>query len=336
MISTIHQIACRIRSPHFCLLVMLLAFVFVSVSGGQEQSDNNPVAAFVDDQPILVSRLQLQVDLVLTKTPATGRKLEIIKAQVLEENIKQRLVNLYLQNSKFKATDSEIQLQLGNVKKDIAAQKSTLDKFLKQRGITEKQLIQSIGWDLAWAKYVDNFLTDTNLQKYFDQNRRRFDGTQLRVAHILFKPDDINDSKSWDKAFADAKSVFADIEKGKIEFEKAVVQFSSGATKINNGELGWIGWRGPMAREFTISSFQLKPGQISVPTRSGFGFHLIKLLEEKPGTIKMTDIRPQVAQQVKRYLFDFVGNNQAKKLKIQFTGKFPYFEFGTKKLVVPK
>lgn len=336
MISAIHKTISSKDSPHSALLVILLAFVCLSANVAQEHADNRPVAALVDDQPILVSRLQLQVDLVLTKTPATGRKLEIIKAQVLEENIKQRLVNLYLQNSKFKATDSEIELQFGNIKKDIAAQKSTLDKFLKQRGITEEQLIQSIGWDLAWAKYVDNFLTDTNLQKYFDQNRRRFDGTQLRVAHILFEPDDINDPKSWDKAFAVAKAVLADINKGKLDFEKAVVQYSSGATKINNGELGWIGWRGPMAREFTISSFQLKPDQISVPTRSGFGFHLIKLLEEKPGTIKMTDIRPQVAQQVKRYLFDFVATNQAKKSKIQFTGKFPYFEFGTKKLVAPK
>lgn len=334
MITKIY--ANRILQNASYLHAVMLTLVCISPTFAQQQSDNQTVAAYVDDQPILASRLQLQVDLVLTKTQATGRKLEIIKAQVLEENIKQRLVNLYLQSSKFKATGSEIDLQFGSLKKDIAAQKSTLDKFLTQRGITEKQLIQSIGWDLAWAKYVDNFLTDTNLQKYFDKHKREFDGTQLRVAHILFKPDDINDPKSWDKALTDAKSVFKDIEKGTIDFETAVVRYSSGATKINDGELGWIGWRGPMAREFTISSFQLKTDQVSIPTRSGFGFHLIKLLEEKPGTIKMTDIRPQVAQQVKRYLFDFVANNQSKKSKVRFTGKFPYFEFGTKKLGVMK
>lgn len=290
------------------------------------------VAAYIDNEPINIQRLQLQVDLVLTKTEATGMKLDIIKAQVLEENIKQRLVNLYLQNSKYSATESEIEAQYQNLLSEIQGRKSTLPEYLKQRGISEAQLKKSISWDLAWAKYLDNYLTDKNLQGFFNKHRHRFDGTELSVAHILFQPEDIKLASSWDAARKRAESVAKEIKDGKISFENAVVKYSSGATKINRGELGWIGWRGPMAREFTLGAFQLKEGEVSQPVGTGFGVHLIKVLKRKPGMRTLEDVRPLVLQNVKRYLFDWLANKQAQKSKIKFTGDFPYFEYGTKKL----
>ena len=62
-----------------CLAALLL---FFAPSGLRAQTG---VAATVGDQDIRVERLQLQVELVLARTPAEGQKLEIIKAQVLEE-----------------------------------------------------------------------------------------------------------------------------------------------------------------------------------------------------------------------------------------------------------
>lgn len=309
-----------------------MLWIAVALPLSEKAAAQTGIAASVGDEQIKIERLQLQVDMVLKKTPATGTKLDIIKAQVLEENIKQRLVNLYLQNSKYKATTAEVNLELVNLKKDLQERKLGYEEFLKQKGISEEQLQQSLGWDLAWAKYLDNFLTDNNLNKYFEKHRKQFDGTELRVAHVLLKPDDPTKRDSWEKAYGHAKAVYADIASEKLTFEKAVIEYSSGATKINKGELGWINWRGPMAREFTFAAFRLRVGEVSQPTQTGFGFHLIKLLEEKPGMKTVDDVRPQVVQSVKRYLFEWLASKQAKQSKINFTGEFPYFEYGTKKL----
>ena len=104
-----------------CLAALLL---FFAPSGLRAQTG---VAATVGDQDIRMERLQLQVELVLARTPAEGQKLEIIKAQVLEENIKQRLVNIYLQQSKFKATSAEVELELSNFKRELVEGNSSFE-----------------------------------------------------------------------------------------------------------------------------------------------------------------------------------------------------------------
>ena len=311
--------------------LLLIGSLFFSMPG-RWCAAQFEIAATVDGQPVNVKRLQLQVGLVLKKTPAEGLKLKIIQAQVLEENIKQRLVFIYLQGSQHKASQAEIDAQSSNLETELIEQKSNLKQYLQKRDISEAQLRDSLAWDICWSKYLATYLTDQNLKKYFDQHRRKFDGTQLRVAHVLFQPEDEADPKSWKTAFAKATSVLADLQNEKIDFEQAVIQYSSGATKINHGELGWITWRGPMAPEFTIASFKLKTGEFSQPVQTSFGFHLINLLEEKPGKIKMEDIRPQVVQGVKRYLFDWLATKQAKQTKVEFTGNYPFFFFFTKTL----
>ena len=290
------------------------------------------IAAHVGDDTIRIERLQPQVELVLSRSPASGRKLEIIKAQILEENVKQRLVNIYLQNSPYKASASEIDLELANLQKDLKAQEKSLEDLYQERGINSQQLRESLGWDLSWGKYLDKFLTEENLQKYFDKHRRQFDGTRLHVAHILIKPEDGSSADSWKKAWEQCRSVRSKIEKGEIAFADAVIQFSAGATKVNQGDLGWIGWSGPMAPDFTIAAFQLQMNEISQPVQTSFGYHLIKLLKEEPGKKEMKDVRAALLPSVKRFLFDWLAAKQAKSTPVKFTGEFPFFKFGTKVL----
>lgn len=320
------------KQPPGGLLILLLSPAILFLFPCPALHAQTGVAATVGDESILIERLDPQVELVLSKTPAEGRKLQIIKAQILEENIKQRLVNLYLQQSKYKATAAEIDLEISDLKKDLTAQKKTLTDLYKARGITEEQLRQSLQWDISWGKYLEHFLTDDNLQKYFEKHKRKFDGTRLHVAHVLLKPDDESKVESWKKAYEEAKSIYEQIQSKKISFDDAVVEHSSGATKINKGDLGWIGWRGPMAREFTFAAFELKPGEVSKPVQTTFGFHLIRLVEEKPGTARLEDVRPTILQSVKRYLFDWLASKQVAESPVKFTGEFPYFEYGTKKL----
>ena len=109
--------------------LLLIGSLFFSMPG-RWCAAQFEIAATVDGQPVNVKRLQLQVGLVLKKTPAEGLKLKIIQAQVLEENIKQRLVFIYLQGSQHKASQAEIDAQSSNLETELIEQKSNLKQYL--------------------------------------------------------------------------------------------------------------------------------------------------------------------------------------------------------------
>jgi peptidyl-prolyl cis-trans isomerase SurA len=48
----------------------------------------------------------------------------------------------------------------------------------------------------------------------------------------------------------------------------------------NGGDMGFVG-RGMMVPEFEAMCFKLKPGEISMPVESDFGFHIIQLIERR-------------------------------------------------------
>jgi peptidyl-prolyl cis-trans isomerase SurA len=52
------------------------------------------------------------------------------------------------------------------------------------------------------------------------------------------------------------------------------------SAKANGGSMGWVG-RGKMVPEFEAMGFRLKPGEISMPFESQFGFHIMQLIERR-------------------------------------------------------
>jgi peptidyl-prolyl cis-trans isomerase SurA len=49
---------------------------------------------------------------------------------------------------------------------------------------------------------------------------------------------------------------------------------------VNGGDMGFVG-RGMMVPEFEAMSFKLKPGEISMPVETAFGFHIIQLMARR-------------------------------------------------------
>ena len=80
-----------------------------------------------------------------------------------------------------------------------------------------------------------------------------------------------------------AKDVAAK-SKGDAKFDDLIKEYSQDATtKDKNGDLGWF-TKGVMDPDFEKAAFAMKPGDISDPIKTQFGFHIIKV-NEKRGTI---------------------------------------------------
>jgi peptidyl-prolyl cis-trans isomerase C len=79
----------------------------------------------------------------------------------------------------------------------------------------------------------------------------------------------------------EAQQVRARIEKGE-KFEDLAKQYSLDGSKEYGGDLGYF-TAPEMVPEFSKAAFALKPGEVSQPVKTDFGWHIIKLEDRKTG-----------------------------------------------------
>jgi peptidyl-prolyl cis-trans isomerase C len=90
---------------------------------------------------------------------------------------------------------------------------------------------------------------------------------EVHAAHILVKTKD------------KADQLLAEIKAGK-SFEEMAKKFSDCPSKAKGGDLGWFK-TGMMVKEFEVAAFKGQKGDIVGPVKTQFGYHLIKIIDQK-------------------------------------------------------
>jgi parvulin-like peptidyl-prolyl isomerase len=133
----------------------------------------------------------------------------------------------------------------------------------------------------------------------------QFDGTQLLVSQILLHVKQ-EPTRTEKQTLALAENLLARIREREITFAEAARQFSDSPTGQKGGIVGLIEFNGAMPREFNTAAFKLKPGEISEPIKTAFGYHLIKLNNVTPGTITWQMARPSLRKALIAHLLNFL------------------------------
>ena len=321
------------------LLMSLLWFRVDAELAAQKETSlqppeaTRPIAARVDGQAIRTVRLQHELDRLQRTRQVRPAAQPALKAQLLGQVVDQLLILRYLEYSDQGARPVEIDLAIDNLQKRIEQQDQTLDQYLQDQGLNQAELRQKVAWQIGWARYLNRYLTEKNYQRYFEQHRREFDGTQLQVAHVLLKLNrDASDAVV--KRQQDAmQQIRKQIESGKLSFSEAAKQFSQSPTGQRGGDLGWIQRNEPMPEQFSVAAFQLRKGEVSTPIQSPFGIHLIECREVKAGNKTWQQVRDPLKQAITKYLFEWSAQRQREQVRVEFTGAWPHFRPGTKTLV---
>jgi len=90
---------------------------------------------------------------------------------------------------------------------------------------------------------------------------------QVHAAHILVKKED------------EAKSLLSRLNAGEA-FSDLAKKCSTCPSGRNGGDLGWFG-TGQMVREFEDAAFKGTKGSVVGPVKTQFGWHLIKILDQR-------------------------------------------------------
>lgn len=287
------------------------------------------IAAHVNGVPITVHEVHREVESAFANREIAPEAKNELLAHALEQLISRRLVLKWLAQTNQHANDAEVESAITQLKKQLEQRGGSLQEFLDRQKLDDAGLRRSLAWQIGWRRYLNEHLTDANLEKYFHRHRREFDGTELRVAHILFAVAEPAKAESVAECRKKAIEVWERIQAKELNFEQAVNEFSQSPSREQKGDIGFIGRRAPMPEPFSRAAFELEVGQVSQPVVTHFGVHLIQCLEVRPGPKNWHEVRGDLELAVTQYLFRWAADQVRATTKIEYSAEFPHFQPGT-------
>jgi parvulin-like peptidyl-prolyl isomerase len=304
---------------------------------GKAATAGKPSGIVANVNGIAIFRRDVERDIA---NAAQGQKvptdqLAQIQATALQQRIDQALKQSLLASQKITASKEEVEATMQQLRKELQNQKSNLDDFLVRTKQSETSLRALFAEQLAWKKFVQSNATEANLEAFFKQFHERFDGTERRVSHILFRPTTTRNQPELDALKKQAEDLREKIKAGSISFESAAEKYSAGPSRLRGGDLGFIPPQGVMVEQFSNAAFSIPQGEVSPPVTTPFGIHLIKVTDTKPGKKTLRDVSKAIEPAFSEALSQQLIAQQRTAATIEFADDFPHFKPGTTELVLP-
>ena len=257
---------------------------------------------------LTITRDQVERDL---KRTLGDRQLSAIDKRKAMELTTQKLIDQhvaldFLSKKGLAANPSEVDFQIEKLKSELQTIDLSFTEFLKETYQTSDDLRFQTKWQISWQRYLKNKLTDEFLESYFERSRRRFNGTEIKAAHLLIKLPANNSQAQEERINQQLLEVRQQVISKTVSWQEAVKAHSEAPTRLSGGSLGWITREGPMSPSFTNAAFQLSESEISLPVKTKFGFHLIRCESIRDSAFGWKDVRTELEKNAARDLLQAI------------------------------
>lgn len=134
---------------------------------------------------------------------------------------------------------------------------------------------------------------------------------QTHARHILIKVTPTVSAADAKRRLLELK---ARLDNNAAKFEDLAKLYSNDLSASKGGDLGWI-YPGDTVPEFQRAMDALKPGQISEPIESPFGYHLIQVLERKTDSASSDRKRLAARQAIRERKLEEATNDWMRQLR---------------------
>jgi peptidyl-prolyl cis-trans isomerase SurA len=141
--------------------------------------------------------------------------------------------------------------------------------------------------------------TEREIREYFEEHKNSFGkrGESVSFRQIIVAP--IPKAPARERARVLADSILQELRKGG-DFPTAARRFSMDLqSREGGGDIGWVRRGIGLDQRFEDVAFALRPGVISEPVETPFGFHLIQVTRAQPAEVQVRHIliRPTLDQE---------------------------------------
>jgi peptidyl-prolyl cis-trans isomerase D len=155
--------------------------------------------------------------------------------------------------------------------------------------------VSYVAYDPASIADSSVHISDAEIKAYFDTHQKLLkDHPGRAVVSIAALPRTVSAADTA-AARAKAEALRAQIEAGASFDDVAKRESADSGSAVKGGSLGRVG-RGQFVKPFEDAAYALKPGELSKPVLSPFGFHIIKLDERKGDSLTVRHILVRIVQ----------------------------------------
>ena len=288
---------------------VLAAPLFAQQAATNDRGGSPPVdgvVAVVGTTPILRSDVEerlAQARAAGQKMPEDSASQQAMLRSILDAIIDEELLVQKAKEEKVEVSDNDVNADVDKRMQTIRTRFTTEKEFrdeLKKSGFgtvdefrrwlmdqsrrsqLQQKLFEKLRTD---GKITPAAVSNAEVDEFFNKNSSQLQKlpatVTLRQIVVAPKPTPRQDSV----ALAKAESLYVEISKGG-DFEQIAKRESMDpSTKELGGDLGWRR-RGDFVPEFDRVYFALRPGVVSPPIKTVFGYHLIRVDRVQPAEVK--------------------------------------------------
>jgi foldase protein PrsA len=234
---------------------------------------------------------------------------DALKQQVMQFLVSAEWIQQEADKQGVKVSDKEVQKQFQDQKKQSFQKEADYQKFLKNSGMTEADLLFRVKLDVISndvrnkiIKGKDN-VTDAQISSYYNKNKERFAQPERRDLEVVL---------TRTKGKADAAKAALD---GGQKWPAVAKKYSiDEASKAQGGKLPGVA-KGQQEKAFDTAIFGAQKGKIVGPVKTQFGYYVFKV-------DKVTPASQQTLAQTKDTIRNLLKSQNQQKALNNFVKKF--------------
>lgn len=284
-------------------LVLTLIAVMCSITGSYAQAKKqvvDKIIAKVDNYIALKSELDLAYLEMSQQQQQQQKSGKVDRCEVLRQVLQDKLMLAKSEIDSITVSESQVSAELDNRLRYMVSQLGSEEEIERyynkplsqfKAELRDKMKEQLLVREVTRHITQDVEITPSEVKRFFNKmpaDQLPYFSTEVTVGHIVKLPEVSKEQKEdVIKRLNEIRDKIISEETTFAEMAKKYSEDPGSAGK--GGDLGF--WkRGELAPEYEATSLKMRPGEISKPVETQFGFHIIQLVERRGNTFNTRHI----------------------------------------------
>jgi len=278
--------------------IWLASAALISVTNTSRGELVDRIAAVVNKDVIVLSELERRAAPELANVASErdvsrrATKRNEVLHEVLDTMIGEKLMDSAAKEGNVDVTDQDVDTAIEDVKKQHGLDQQRLEEAVRGEGMTMSKYREVVRGQVSRLKLIQQKVrtrvkvTEQDIRAEYDKYvKLQQDDPEVHARQIVVQVDRSASAEQVETARQKAQAIAEEARKPGVDFAALAKEKGQGASAREGGDLGYFK-RGVMLPEFERVAFKLKPGEVSDPVRTQYGWHVIKVEEFRDASIK--------------------------------------------------